>query len=111
MNTIAILVLLFIFEQIYNMIMNKRLYQIIVKGKVQGVWFRKYTYDQAIKIGLVGFVRNQLDKSVYIEAEGSLIQLNKFMEWLYIGSPLSKVNSVKYELGDSKNYSSFEIRP
>jgi acylphosphatase len=45
-------------------------YQITVSGKVQGVWFRKSTQDKARELGLRGFVRNQPDGSVYIEASG-----------------------------------------
>ena len=36
-------------------------YSILVKGKVQGVWFRKYTYDKAQALGLKGFVKNEVN--------------------------------------------------
>ena len=89
--------------------MDKILYQINIKGKVQGVWFRKYTKDEAIKIGVKGFVRNNLDNSVYVEAEGSKEQLNDFLHWLNRGSSMSIVSSVKYEIGELKNFNSFKI--
>ena len=44
-------------------------YKILVKGRVQGVWFRKYTKDKADSLNLSGFARNELDGSVYIEVE------------------------------------------
>ena len=90
--------------------MDKLLYQIKVKGRVQGVWFRKYTFQKAQDIGLKGFVENGLDGSVYIEAEGDLEQLDQFVNWLYRGPPLSKVTTVVYEKGLLKNYSAFEIQ-
>ncbi len=85
------------------------LYQIFVQGRVQGVWFRKYACDEAKIRGLKGFVRNEKDYGVYIEAEGSLDQLNEFVQWLYEGSPLSKVSSVKFDIGKNKHFNTFEI--
>ena len=69
-------------------------YNIWVKGRVQGVWFRKYTKDEAIKIGVKGIVKNIVNKSVYIEVEGEKGQLNDFLHWLNQGSPMSNVLSV-----------------
>lgn len=91
--------------------MDKLLYQIKVKGRVQGVWFRKYTFQKAQDIGLKGFVENDLDGSVYIEAEGDLEQLDQFVNWLYRGSPLSKVTAVNYKKGLMKKFNSFQIKP
>ena len=90
--------------------MDKLLYQIKVKGRVQGVWFRKYTFQKAQDLGLKGFVENDLDGSVSIEAEGDLKQLDQFINWLYRGSPLSKVSSVDYEKRAIENYNAFEVR-
>ena len=42
--------------------------RIIVYGKVQGVFFRKHTFQKANELGIKGFVKNQEDKSVMIEA-------------------------------------------
>ena len=89
--------------------MEKVLYRIFVKGKVQGVWFRKYTFTEAIRIGLKGFVKNEINNTVFIEAEGSLAQLNEFVIWLHKGSPLSKVSSITFETSELKHYKSFKI--
>lgn len=110
MNSITIVVVLFNFDKYCKIYMDKLLYQIIVKGRVQGVWFRKYTFQKAQDLGLKGFVKNDLDGSVYIEAEGDFNQLDKFVDWLYQGSPMSKVMTVVYEKGLLKNYSAFEIQ-
>lgn len=85
-------------------------YNIVVRGKVHGVWFRKYTKDKADELGIMGFVKNDLEKTVYIEAEGSVEVLSKFVEWLYKGSPLSKVSEVAFEIMGLQNYMKFEIR-
>ena len=84
-------------------------YNILVKGKVQGVWFRKYTKEKAEVLGLKGYVKNEVSKNVYIEAEGSIDILTKFIECLYEGSPFSRVSEVVYESGELQNYSEFDI--
>jgi len=69
--------------------------KITVKGKVQGVWFRKYTKDKALELGLKGYVQNTPDGSVFIEVESNNnVFLEKFISWLHIGSPQSKVENV-----------------
>lgn len=90
--------------------MERIAYKIYVKGKVQGVWFRKYTSNEANRIGVSGFVQNEKDNSVYLEAEGNLKQLKELVNWLYKGSPLSKVSSVEFELCELKNHDTFEIK-
>ena len=84
-------------------------YQIQVAGKVQGVWFRKYTYEEAVKLKITGFVRNQSNGTVYVEAEGLKSNLDQLLRFLEKGSPISKVASVKYEAGTVKNYTDFMI--
>ena len=84
-------------------------YTILVKGKVQGVWFRKYTKEKAEALGLKGYVKNEVNNDVYIEAEGSIEILTNFIEWLYEGSPFSRVSEVVVELGELQNYSEFDI--
>ena len=60
---------------------NKLLYKIQVTGKVQGVGFRWSAAIEARSLGITGFVKNLPDGNVYIEAEGSIEQLNTFVEW------------------------------
>jgi acylphosphatase len=83
---------------------------IIVHGKVQRVNFRHYTREQAISLGLNGFVMNQEDGTVYIEAEGEPDQLEKLVEWCKKGPARAEVVKVERMDGEVKNYSSFEVR-
>jgi len=87
-------------------------YNISVKGKVQGVWFRKYTQEKATELGLSGFVMNKNDGSVYIETTGKEEILNDFVNWLKTkGSPLSKVDQVIIEVTEAAHQiTCFEIR-
>ena len=81
-----------------------------VSGKVQGVWFRKYTLDSARDLGVVGMVKNLVDRTVLVNASGKDENLRKFKELLEIGSPNSRVDKIDYSWEDlSIEYSTFEI--
>jgi acylphosphatase len=67
---------------------------IIVSGKVQGVWYRKYTVEKAIELGITGYVKNMPDLSVLIMATGREEQLNTLVQWCHTGSPKSNVTKV-----------------
>lgn len=85
-------------------------YKIKVTGRVQGVWFRKYAQEAARSYGVTGFVANAPDGSVVLEAEGSPEDLQQLLDWLWTGSPLSKVEEVAHEEGAHAGYADFEIR-
>lgn len=78
---------------------------ITVRGKVQGVWFRRYTLEKAHQLQLTGTVRNTDDGDVAIVATGTDDQLADFIEWCWMGSPKSKVTSVTV---DEKELMAFE---
>lgn len=91
--------------------MNKQCIEVKISGKVQGVYFRAHTKDQAEKLGLKGFVKNMADGSVMATVEGTSEQLNAFINWCKEGSPNSNVKNV--EISYVKNHDSFngfEIR-
>ena len=85
-------------------------YKIFVKGKVQGVWFRKYTRQAANSYDLHGFVENKTDGTVYIEAEGAEINLKLLIKWLEKGSPFSEVKEVKVSAGDLVGFIGFDMK-
>ena len=81
-----------------------------VYGKVQGVWFRKYTLDSARDIGVVGMVKNLVDGTVLVNASGKDENLREFKRFLKTGSPNSRVDKIDYSWEDSSiKYSTFEI--
>lgn len=69
--------------------------QYFVYGRVQGVGFRYFTWREAEKIGLCGTVRNRLDGSVEVIAQGSEAQLAQFEQWLQHGPKTAKVERVE----------------
>ena len=65
-----------------------------VFGEVQGVGFRFFTLQEAGKIGLNGTVRNRIDGSVEVIAQGSEVQLEAMAAWLKHGPKTSEVERV-----------------
>lgn len=65
-----------------------------VEGRVQGVWFRQSTANEANRLGLAGWVRNMPDGSVEAVAEGEEGKLQALADWCASGPPLAKVTKV-----------------
>ncbi len=88
-----------------------RCLHIIVKGRVQGVYFRAYTQKQAVKLNLSGFVRNLGDGDVEIVASGEPDALRQLVSWCHKGPVLAKVSQVIANPHDSgEMFEGFEIR-
>ena len=85
-------------------------YNLKIKGKVQGVWYRGSTKRKALELGIKGFVRNESDGSVYAEIEGEETQLNALIQWCKSGPPLANVTSVEVEASEIMNFKDFEIQ-
>lgn len=84
---------------------------IIVKGRVQGVFFRDYTRRQALQLNLTGWVRNLRDGTVEAILSGSEKNISSMLEWLKEGSPHSRVDSLQIEeIEVDDTYTSFEVR-
>ena len=69
----------------------------LIYGRVQGVGFRYFTWNEAQKIGVLGFVRNLWDGSVEVIACGSEAQIETFSAWLHHGPRTAKVTQVFVE--------------
>ena len=85
-------------------------FSIKIYGRVQGVSFRWQTQKKAKSLNLTGFVCNQSDGTVYVEAEGAEEMLMKFLEWCRKGPIWSKVEKVEVEGSTTKGYNAFEIK-
>lgn len=84
-------------------------YSIRVKGKVQGVYFRASTKEEADRLGLNGFVKNERDGSVYIEVEGEEDEMEEFMHWCQRGPEHARVDTLDIVEIDFRDFSSFEM--
>ena len=83
---------------------------IVVKGEVQGVFFRASAKEKALELGLKGFVRNERDGSVYVEAEGDEDRLNQFVAWCKQGPSRARVEKTEVNPGEWKGFEGFEVR-
>ena len=77
--------------------MESSRYKIRVSGRVTGVGYRHSARAKARFLNLRGFVRNEEDGTVYIEAEGKQEVLNEFLSWCRKGPGMGFVESVQVE--------------
>lgn len=66
----------------------------LVTGKVQGVFYRASTAEQAKKLGIAGYAKNLPDGRVEVLACGEDAAVSELIEWLWQGPPAAKVESV-----------------
>ncbi|XP_053191726.1 acylphosphatase-1 [Scomber japonicus] len=82
-------------------------------GRVQGVFFRKYTQAQGKKLGLVGWVQNTSGGTVQGQLQGPRSKVKEMKEWLKsTGSPKSEIMSAQFtkeKTVDTLEHSSFNI--
>nr|XP_040055362.1 acylphosphatase-1 [Gasterosteus aculeatus aculeatus] len=82
-------------------------------GRVQGVFFRKYTQAEGRKLGLVGWVQNTGAGTVQGQLQGPRSQVKEMQEWLKSsGSPKSRITKAEFKnekAVDSLEHSSFNI--
>jgi acylphosphatase len=71
-----------------------------VSGRVQGVFYRATCVRKASSLGLTGFARNLADGRVEVLACGDDSAVQQFVDWLWEGSPASKVTDVATEHAD-----------
>lgn len=83
--------------------------EILVKGKVQGVFFRSNTKRTAEGLGIRGEVKNLPDGNVWIAAEGDEHEMEAFIAWCRQGPPMAKVTELSITVGPLQHYKTFEV--
>lgn len=85
--------------------------EVTITGRVQAVMFRDFTKRKAQKLGLVGFVKNNEDGSVFVVSEGKKEQLEKLLSYLSRGPLLARVENVNVVWKEPEGcFSDFQIR-
>lgn len=74
----------------------------VVSGKVQGVWFRASTREQAERLGIAGHAINLPDGRVEVVACGDDAALDQLAAWLTQGPPLARVDNVASQALDEQ---------
>lgn len=87
-------------------------YRFVIRGRVQGVFYRKAVAQEMMKRQFKGYIRNLEDGTVEVVAEVYDEDFNTFMRILKEGSPLSSVENIFHEIVDDAEFATdgFEIR-
>ncbi len=91
--------------------MGKLRAHVLIKGRVQGVFFRAETGSQAYGLGVVGWVKNRWDGRVEAVLEGEEKDIQKMINWCYKGPPAAIIEDVEVKWEDYRGeFTSFSIR-
>jgi len=87
--------------------------KITLHGKVQGVFFREFAKQNANKLGIVGYAKNNKDGTMEIVAQGEERKLDEFVRLCKKGPIFAKVESANVnneDISDIEEYEYFDIR-
>lgn len=85
--------------------------RVMISGRVQGVWFRAWTQQEAERLGLSGWVRNLADGRVEATFAGPSAQVEEMLRLCGQGPPLARVESVEVDNHHGPLESGFHLRP
>ncbi|MCD6200564.1 MAG: acylphosphatase [Bacteroidales bacterium] len=85
-------------------------FRIRLTGRVQNVGFRYFAVREAQKEGIKGFVRNEPDGAVYVEAEGEEEAVNRFLVNLKQGPSWGRVDRVNVTEQPIRNFKGFTVK-
>ena len=83
---------------------------VVVRGRVQGVYFRASAAQEARSLGLAGWVRKAGD-DVEAVFEGSRHLVEQMIDWCHHGPPRADVAQVDVQLSGPEGLSGFIVRP
>ncbi len=83
--------------------------QVVVTGRVQGVWFRAWTREQAQALGVSGWVRNRADGSVEAVLAGPDAAVEALIAALHVGPSAARVDAVQVTDAEPPSETGFHI--
>ena len=83
---------------------------LLITGRVQGVGFRYHAAAEALRLEVVGWVRNEPDGRVAVHAEGPDEAVEELVRWCRSGPPSAKVEQVDVRESAATGAASFEVR-
>ena len=84
---------------------------VIISGRVQGVWFRGWTKQQASSLGLTGWVRNRRDGTVEAIFQGDANDIDAMLNACWQGPPAASVADIRVADGVLSNFHNFRHLP
>lgn len=72
-----------------------RKHHLIISGRVQGVWYRESMRQEALRLGVDGWVKNRADGTVEAVIAGPAPQIETLLAWAHRGPPLASVAEVR----------------
>jgi len=75
---------------------------VVVRGRVQGVGYRAFVEDEALRLGLEGWVRNRRDGTVEAVFSADDQKVAAMIEACRRGPSAARIEAVDVEEGDSK---------
>jgi acylphosphatase len=81
-----------------------------ITGRVQGVFYRAWTREQAERLGVTGWVRNCPDGHVEAHVEGDQAAVEQMIERLRDGPPAANVENLRVWDADTLDFDGFEVR-
>ena len=82
---------------------------LLIKGKVQGVFFRATAKDIAKENGITGWIKNTKEGDVEVMVSGSQLQVDKFVEWCRTGPGRAVVTEVIVTSREHQPFAGFNI--
>jgi acylphosphatase len=83
--------------------------EIIVSGRVQGVFYRAGLREHAARLGVTGWARNEPDGTVRAHVEGSAEALAELLEWCATGPPRARVDQVQRSDAEPTGARGFDV--
>lgn len=85
--------------------------RLLVRGRVQGVWFRESMRLEAERLGVSGWVRNRMDGTVEAVVEGTPEAVAAMVRWAHRGPEAAEVAAVEESHANPESLARFEKRP
>lgn len=91
--------------------MSQKAFEVLASGRVQGVFYRKFVKENALELGVKGFVQNLEDGRVKAVCVCKKLVLEKLVEKMHTGPMLAKVENIQTkEISLKEKFEGFEIR-
>ena len=86
-------------------------YELNITGRVQGVGYRYFAAQKANEMGIKGWVKNAVDGSVIVVAQGIEEEIKTFIDYLYIGPTRSRVDQIsKVKFNTLSDFNNFSVK-